>query len=391
MFVTLEEAFASLTLADVWELAPNPNGTPCPMRDGVVKSPFRLDKKGASFSVSKGLKVFKDHADEAQKGGVWNFVALCFPEWSKQQLARKLIELAGGDPDQKDPNAQRKSAQEWKAEKEKAIEKARTDWVRAQLGLDEIAGELLLPAPKPVARGYELALERAADNNWQEDLATERGWPIEWVAGLVSLGRMGAGRKLQPEFSVEKYCHKLGAWSLCGVHSRWCDDDGRKMWSYRPNIKWDKQATVALPFVLGSVKAPVWVITEGQWDAATIFGMIGGYSDYPELQAAVFGIRGASGVGVFMSHYAPLLRRIKPVIVLIPDADDAAKGWTEDRRAHAGALPVWSFAHKLREIFKIEVRWMKCTAHKDINDWWAAGTLAADSFTEALASVSKAK
>ena len=389
MFVTLEEAFATLTLADAWELAPNPNGTPCPMRDGVVKSPFRLDKKGASFSVSKGLKVFKDHADEAHKGGVWNFVSLCFPEWSKQQVAHKLIELAGGDPSQKDPNAKRTTAKEWKAGKEKAIEKARSDWARAQLSLEPIAADHLLPAPKSVARRYELGLERGADWDWQVELAGARGWPVSWVASLVSLGRMACGPKLQPEFSVEKYCHKSGEWSVCGVHGLWFTEDGRKMWSYRPNMKWDKQATVALPFVLGSVKSPVWVITEGQWDAATIYGMIGGFSDYPQLQAAVFGIRGASGVGVFMSHYATMLRRIKPVIVLIPDADDAAKGWTEDRRKHAGALPMWSFARKMREIFKLDVKWMKCPAHKDINDWWAAGTLTAAEFTGALSSVSK--
>lgn len=389
MLITLEQAFDTLTLADVWDMAPNPNGTPCPMRDGVVKSPFRIDQKGQSFSISKGIKVFKDHADESHKGGVWAFVALCRPEWGKREIARCLIERAGGDPDAKDPNAKRQTFAEWKAKKEKATEDARTKWERQQLTLDPIKEDHLQAAPQPVARRYELSLERAADAKWQAELGAERGWPIEWVAALVELGRMGCGPKLQPEFSVEKYCHKKGVWGLCGIHGRWFNAEGRKMWSYRPMMKYDKAETVALPFVLGRVDAPVWVIAEGQWDAATIYGMIGGFSEYPALQCAVFGIRGASGINVFMSHYQQMIRRIKPVIVLMPDADKAAKGWTEDHREHAGALPTWSFARRLREIFKIEVKWMKCTAHKDINDWWAAGTLTPETFTGALISVSK--
>lgn len=390
MNVSYEEAKDRLTLADVWDMAPNPNNTPFPRSAPcVVKSPLRPDHKGASFSIGAGFKVFKDHADDTHKGGVYAFIALCRPEWGKREIVRAMITQAGGDPDQKDPTYKKPSIAEWRAKKEKAAEDGLARWEREQLTIEPIKPELVQDAPGAVRGRYDKGLARAATDEWQAMIATERGWPIEWVAALVSMGRMASAPKGDPMFAVEKYCHKSAEWGFCGIHGRWMTDDGRKMWSYLPCMKWSKQETCALPFVLGRPGAPVWVVTEGQWDAATVYGMLGGFGDHPALDVMVFGIRGASGINIFMAHWAPMIRKFKPTIVLLPDADAAAKGWTEDQRKQAGTLPRWSFARRLRAVFKVDVVWMKCPAHKDINDWWASGELTADAYTGALLSVSK--
>lgn len=392
MFVTLEEAFARVSIADVWDMAPNPNGSVCPRGDGVVKSPFRVDNKGASFSVTKGGMAFKDHAEPDCKGAAWQFIKLCNPEWTKREIARAMIERAGGDPDQKDPNGERPKKQtktEWKAAKEQAKELAVARWEREQCKLMVIDDKLLMPAPQPVARRYEKGLERAAAGDFIEGLAAERVWPVDWAACLVEMGRLAAAPRGGAMFAVEAYCHKKQDWQIVGIHERWIAEDGGKMWSYRPNAKWDKRETCALPFVLGNPVSSVWIVAEGQWDAATIYGMLGGFDEFPAIEAFVVGIRGASGVNVFLSHYAKLLRSVRPAVVLFPDADGAAKGWTEDARKHAGALPSWSFARKLREIFNLDVAWLKCPAHKDINDWWRYGSLTAEQLVSAIMGVLK--
>lgn len=86
------EAKERLTIPDVWARL----GLPGEARaHGVVKSPFRDDRKGASFSIFKAGRMFKDHAegDQAQ-GDVINFIELA-TGCDRAQAMRTLIELAG--------------------------------------------------------------------------------------------------------------------------------------------------------------------------------------------------------------------------------------------------------------------------------------------------------
>ena len=55
----LREAIDQTTIDQVWELVPMAG--PAPNRDGLIKSPFRDDKK-PSFSISGGLKFWRDFA-----------------------------------------------------------------------------------------------------------------------------------------------------------------------------------------------------------------------------------------------------------------------------------------------------------------------------------------
>jgi len=381
------EARDALDLSHVWDMAPNPNGTPFPERGGVVKSPFRTDKKGASFSVKRDLKEFKDHVDPDHKGGVYKFISLCQPSWEPRDIVRHMIRLAGGDPDAKDPDWKPKTKTEWKAEQEKKRTDAIRKHKRDQRMVKPLSAELLDHLPPVAAGRWKKNLERASCE-WCEELAAERGWPLSWVMSLVDMGLLGCTPKGDPSFAVERYCHKKGGYSVVGLHERWIDEkEGKKNWSYRPCLKWDKVETAAFPFRLGSLQAPLWIITEGQWDAATVYGLIGGFSEHMQIEAFVVGIRGASGIDLFLSAYDLELRSIKPKIVLMPDRDAAAKRWTEDQKEKAGALPKWSLSRKIREVYGLSVHWLKTRRSKDVNDAYKEGHVNSENLGGILSSI----
>jgi hypothetical protein len=80
-----------LTIADVWHRLQLPGE---PRSGRVMKSPFREDRHGASFSLLANGKGFKDHADEAIKGDAVTFIQMalgCDPGTAMRQL----IEMAG--------------------------------------------------------------------------------------------------------------------------------------------------------------------------------------------------------------------------------------------------------------------------------------------------------
>jgi len=86
------EAKERLTIPDVWQRL----GLPGEARaQGVCKSPFRQDRSGASFSIFKSGRMFKDHAegDNAQ-GDVVCFIELA-TGCDRAQAMRTLVELAG--------------------------------------------------------------------------------------------------------------------------------------------------------------------------------------------------------------------------------------------------------------------------------------------------------
>ena len=299
--MSVKQALDGLTVADVWDLASNPNGTPSPLRDGVYKSPFRVDNRGKSFSVFNGLKAFSDKSETSHKGGVWQFVALAKPEWSGRDIAREVITRAGGNPDEKDPNWKPPSKASYAAEKAKARDAAARRVQVKNLSITPIEDRLLQPLPEGLARDWRRWLAASDGCVASGDLAAERGWSSDWVQGLIDAEKLVFNGKGECVFAVERVGEGLRV--MHGWHGRWFPKEGGKAWNYRPNMKRDDQAIAALPFVLGSVTMPIWIVCEGQWDAATVYGLLGGFDEVMAVDACVFGIRGASGIDVFLAAY----------------------------------------------------------------------------------------
>jgi len=376
----LKEALERLDLADVWDMAGNPNGTPCPLRGPcVVKSPFRHDQKGASFSMDRNLKVFKDHGEREHKGNVWRFVELARPDWSKAEIARELIRRAGGDPDAREAGWKPKPKALYKAECDRARDEARARIHAANTERPVVDPAKLRPAPEAIAAGWRRLLDEAATAPALTAVCLERGWPLAWGCALVEMGKM-ALRREQPCFAVE-YGNLL-----LGVHSRFRPRDGGKAWYYSPSPKRDGLETVAAPFVLGAEDAPVWIVTEGQWDAATAYGLLGGFDEAMDLEARVFGLRGSSGFNNFMALYGRAARDAGARVVLVPDVDRAAAIWTEDDG------PRWSQMRRLRHLYGIEAVALKFkpdaqAGGKDLNDFYKARALNSEAFANIINSV----
>lgn len=385
---TLEEAFARVTLADVWSEAPLAEGPL--LRDGKYRSPFREDKT-ASFSVSRGMKAFRDFAREDIKGGVWKFVQLCHPDWSKADVARHIIRKAGLDPE-----AGRKpfNAAAWKREKQAVAEAVAVKRERAVKLVGSIPENKLGEAPEKVRMRYkEMVADGHRDTGWQARLAEERGWPLEWVEHLLIQGKLGRGSDASPCFAVEART-KRGDDRLLGYHRRFIDrESGKKGWYYVPNMKHYQREIAAAPFYLGNPDAAdVWILTEGQWDAATIYGMLGGFSEHVLRESCVWGIRGAQGMEVWTSLYAARARtrRERLILCLVPDTDKAASRWLEARQERAGKPPLPSWAERLRSVTECRVVWLRLSGGaplgiKDVNDWWqAVGEVGTARFVDAL-------
>ena len=365
MKLSLKEALDRLDLPAVWDMARNPNGTSPPSRAGVMKSPLREDHHGASFSVGKDLRVFKDHAVPEHKGGVWQFVALCRPDWDKRAIAREIITRAGGDPDAKDPDWKPENRARWQSRVDEAMESAHA--ARRALNMKEPVVEAHKCGPASArARGAWLKLSQEAAA--VEDLASERAWPIEWVEALceMDLLRFRTTRSgLEPSFAVELL--KDGSRVWLGSHSRWRPDRNAKAWAYSP------KGIAAAPFVLGSpAAAPVWVVTEGQWDAVTAYGLLGGFDDGSmRMEACCWGVRGAEGADVWLGLYGSLLRKFKPAVILIPDADAAGRRWTVD-----SGKARWSLLRRLRNVYGVAASALEFEALegcKDLNDFYREG------------------
>jgi len=394
----LSQALNSLTLADVWELAPDNSETP--RRDGLRTSPFREDRK-PSFSIYGGLNRYKDQATDEPAGGVWTFVAACRPEWSKRDIAQYLIERAGLQWDERAPKS--KSLTELRKERQEQARLKREKLLRdAKKGLDP--GRVQLPKhpwPEFVAERYR---EGLTDPGHRIDrLAQKRQWPVEWVdvlcdMGLISFPALPWSERRFPAFPVTDATHQH-----VGYHQRiWSQDDG-PAWLYVPyhprqgNNRFTSQLqeyahdkdgpfVPPLPYVLGDpASATLWILTEGQWDAITIFGLMGGLDDVFDLPVAVFGLRGAeAGPVTFLAAYGPMLRRHKPHIWMIPD-NDKAGAWDGRGKDQGFAAPrPWSFASKLLDYVgrnrRIPVSRIPARFGKDFNDYYRTAALSRHTF-----------
>lgn len=380
----LGRALAALDIFTAWASAHREGATlvAAPQRDGVTKSPFREDGTKGSFSVIGGGKGFKDHGGSGEAGGVWKFCQLCWPQDSKADTARRVITLSGIIPSVRQPGA---GGGQSKTIDYKAKAAAAQDAFYA-----EREKKLVPPKFKPVAPWPRCVFERwdegcdalQADSARQEDIAKARGWPVHWVAEVVAGQKMGCpwergatpGAKYaarQRAFVVEQPRFEPGGKLVLdqvGYHQHWFmpAKDGKpanKGWLYVPSTpkreprgEFERELLAyslengstqaaprslvpALPFVLGDlVNTQVIVILEGQWDAITFYGACGFFeeSEQPPRGLAVFGIRGAQGMDVFLGAWAQWLRRVRPRAWVIADNDAAGGTWREQPAAEAG-------------------------------------------------------
>jgi hypothetical protein len=228
-------------------------------------------------------------------------------------------------------------------------------------------------------------------------LAERRGWPDSWVdilcdLGIVSWPDLPWSGKRYPAFRVD-----MPDGTPVGYHQRiWTEEDG-PAWlfvPYAPAVassvftgklrdyaagRGDGRLVQPFPFVLGKpANAEVWIITEGQWDAITVYGALGGFDDSFDLPLAVFGLRGAKGgPGMFLSAYGPLLRKVRPRLWLMPDNDPASRWWDSVSQWDAQGRPVpLSFTDRIRKFVGdravIQVTRVDSAYGKDFNDYWRA-------------------
>jgi len=392
----LSQALQRLTLADVWDLAPVPSAPPT--RDGLVCSPFR-EERTPSYSISRGLTRGKDFGSGEDAHGVWTFVKLCRPDWSKKEIANLLVERAGlqwpersgGRPDLA------KLKDERKERERRAAERMRRERER-----------LLSVEPLTHFRPWSDAV-RAAFNDRRPDpaqierLAERRGWPVEWPEALASFGMLAF-----PElpWKAARYSALVvaapGGVEVGYKQRVWGGADGPD-WIYVPHVPREPRTPLQLamadealrlgiehgqpmvpplPFVLGAPDdARVWALCEGEWDAISLYGALGGFEDSPGFPpVAVFGIRGAaSGQDAFLRAWVTLLRQVRPHVWLIADNDRAGASWggTVAAPAEPSGVPAPpTFAERIRHLLGagpgVKISRVTTPGCKDFNDVWKA-------------------
>lgn len=389
----LARAIAALDIFMVWRVAYRDGviALPPPQGDGVVKSPFREDGAKGSFSILGQGRGWRDHGGNGDHGGVKDFVIRCWPSESPGERAVRMIEMSGiiktparqiahpaaGAPGAVDPALARAA---------KSIEKRRRSQELEDAIYEEHRKKLLPPVFKPgplwpacvATRWEEGVANLAGDNARMGELAKARGWPVEWVAELANMGLIGypyermatPGAKYaarQKAFLVQqpRLTGEVCVLDPVGYHQHWFvpprnGEPAKKGWLYLPSIPkkeprsqyerallaYGAGATLEagralvqpLPFVIGDLQNP-WliVILEGQWDAITFYGACGNFHDtaMPE-RVAVFGIRGAQGLDVFLGAWALWLRRHRPRAWVIADNDAAGGTWRDQPPAEPG-------------------------------------------------------
>jgi len=409
----VSRALEVLTLSDVWELSPD--GSMAPMRDGVIHSPFR-DEKNPSFSVSNNLRSFKDFTTGDKRMGVWKFVMLCRPDWEKIDISKYLVEKAGlewkeASDMKKLPKKSLHKVRQERLERQHKIEEDRIRNRRKILFVEE--GAPLNAWPDFVHNHF---YKHDVDEARMAGLAKKRGWPIDWVDNLVLDGSLRFPElpwsdKRFPAFTVQLHVDEKLDLPI-GYHQRiWTEQKGidwmfvpwrtkkvynnftQRLKDYSETVLAEGSLITPLPFVLGvPSKAPLWIITEGQWDAVTLFGLIGGFEERFDFSFAVFGLRGAgAGPSTFLSYYSKLIRHHKPRFWLFPDNDSASGDWEyklqgssrSDRESKNGrsftryAKPAEpTFTERLRAAIgvdvKIPVTRVPSSIGKDFNDYYKA-------------------
>lgn len=225
-------------------------------------------------------------------------------------------------------------------------------------------------------RWQEGAAYRDAKPDVVAKLCEKRGWPVAWSDMLCSLDALAfpvearyevgaAGAKRMVAFRVEgpvgggQRTEDGGRLLTVGMHQKFFNlVEKTSGWRFFPavpkeggkrkalercssferelsevadarRVETGESMVPPLPYVAGSLVAPRLVIVcEGQWDALTLFGALGGLNvDGEGLQGvAIFGVRGAKGTGVFLAHWGAWLRAMRPAVWLLPDNDGEKTG-----------------------------------------------------------------
>ncbi len=424
----LQAALDRLTIAEVAEAAGRPlrfvSGSM-----GLCTSPFpeyhENGDKDASFFVTpdNGGKGWVNYAGKnrfKQKGGAWDFARECFPDMTRGELAVWLVDTAGtGIFDEKSPEA--RAAQKRKNE-ESARLKRLQDQREKGLKMPAFASQGGIPWPDFVedrfrngsysnSRG-EVKLEDY--NQAIERLMEERGWPYDWCDAAFQSGLIS--RPLLPWASTEKQrgwafpvscpadvmSGEANRLTTVGYHQRYEMGEGKqwifvpyaiatnkartgfqkRLLGYRNGYDLDGGAKMIepMPFVVGDREQPKFVIvTEGQWDALTIYGALGGFEDGDPIPVCVFGLRGVKNAGHFLRYWGPWLMRLQmakqlSAICIIADRDTAGMALVKGR-SEPGKLPEPAFKDVLERNLKTRVvcSWLSVRGvGKDFNDWYKA-------------------
>jgi hypothetical protein len=319
------------------------------LKKGLQSRPGEKEAK-PSFSVFEGKNGlgWKDHAS-GEGGGGWKLVQMLRPDWDKNQVARFLIELAGMDPN--DDGMTRRQRREDMLKKR--VKTAKEYFEEKPFAVPQ------LPTMSPMAPHVRERYKQGwtglgQDEKRRQDLAAQRDWPVEWVEdlrlkGLLSdpvlpwqdPGSKGAQRGFSflvqlPVVDARRMVKDLVS---VGYHQRFRTKEGRS-WLFvphrpqrEPRTDMDRalaaagQVVAPLPFIMGDPDASIWVILEGQWDAATFWYVWQSAPNPPPV--FVVGCRGVNGTQVFLSAWGRVLQRVKPRILCITDNDDAGIRWSE--------------------------------------------------------------
>lgn len=404
----VREAMEVLRVWDLWNEAPYGDGV-APLRDGVYKTPFKPSQSGAgSLSISKDGACWKDFVNNNKASGVWGWVAACHPEWDKQQISRFLVERAGLEWEE--PGAYKKTTYTAKERAEYKRLKREREAKRRELRMAEEARAWQFPArgaavpvwPAFVRDRYEQGLEYFEAPEAREKLAVKRGWPVHWVDELVARGLVScpllpwatpkrADRSLA--FAVECPDARCTALERVGYHQMFHPTESVRSWMYVPHARetprptaFQKQSMAwaekqekevgevmvpALPVVLGDLNAESCVILEGQWDAFTLYGALGGFDTDTDLPCVVVGLRGAQGIDSFLAYWGAWLKSRMPRVLLVPDNDTAGQAWLKHKGVVRERKPTFE-DRLLNADLTVRVSILNKKYGKDFNDYYKA-------------------
>jgi hypothetical protein len=273
----LKRAIEALTIFDLWERAHRAGVVtePCPpqRRDGQYPSPFREDGRKGSFSICHAARGYKDFGGAGDRGGVWQFHALCWPQMEKKDRATQLIEWSGitptPPPTKAKPAAGSSATAAAPAEVDPALAKA-AKAIEKKNRLREMeeavyqAREDALRAPPPkavpswaacVKTHYMEGVAHMAETPRRvAELAKDRGWPIAWAQELVDRelvaypwerwaipGERWAGRQKAFLVQVPRYAGGGVTLEAIGYHQRFyvpatAKQAEQKGWLYVPSM-----------------------------------------------------------------------------------------------------------------------------------------------------------
>lgn len=236
-------------------------------------------------------------------------------------------------------------------------------------------------APAAVRKAWAEGVEDAGRvKKFASRIAERRGFELQTVLELVRLGKMsfpllpwhepGGHRATRGvAFRVESE----GGWY--GYHQLWFPQKGRKSWLFVPYPITEDRARTELqrkmigckslppvPFVVGdSALANEWIITEGQWDAITIWEALGRPGENSGI--VIFGLRGAKSGRAFMDHYRKYLTQERS-IQIVPDTDEA--GSSLFRSTEHSTCLFDQLRNYTRHLRRVNIP----PPFKDVNDWW---------------------